>query len=98
MKPEKLKTLMEIRETGFRLMERELESSQDLLGVSQGMSGFLGRAREDDEVIGVSDMPPAFGLDSLVEGIENNIGEQRRDDTMNAKENLTFERVLRYRS
>jgi hypothetical protein len=61
-------------------MERELEISQDLLGVSQGMSGFLGRAREDDKIIGVSDMPPTFGLDGLVEGIENNVGEQRRDD------------------
>jgi len=80
VKPEELKTLMETREASFRLMERELESSQDLLGVSQGMSGFLRRAGEDDKIIGVSDMPPAFGLDGLVEGIENNIGEQRRDD------------------
>src|SRR6266498_1133607 len=30
VKPEKVKTLMEIREASFRLMERELEISQDL--------------------------------------------------------------------
>jgi hypothetical protein len=89
---------METREASFRLMEGELESSQDLLGVSQGKSGFLRRAGEDDKIIGVSDMTPAFGLDGLVKGIENNVGEQRRDDSLNAKENLTFERVLRYRS
>jgi hypothetical protein len=40
----------------------------------------LSRFSENDEVIGVSDMPPTFSFDSLVEGIEDNIGKQRGDD------------------
>jgi len=80
VKPEELKSLMEIRETSFGLMEREFEISKDLLSVSHSESGFLWRFGENDEVIGVSDVPPTFGFDLLIEGVEDNIGEQRRDD------------------
>lgn len=80
VKPQELETLVEIREASFRLMEREFEVPEDLLSVSHSLSGFLWRFREYDEVIGVSDMPPTFGFDILIEGIENNVGEQRRDD------------------
>jgi hypothetical protein len=61
-------------------MERETEIPEDLLSVGHSESGFLWRFRENDEVIGVSDMPPTFGFDLLVKGVEDNIGEQRRDD------------------
>jgi hypothetical protein len=80
VKPQELETLVKIRETSFRLMERELEVPEDLLSVSHSKSGFLGRFRENDKVVSVSDMPPAFGFDLLIKGIEDNVGEQRRDD------------------
>jgi hypothetical protein len=80
VKPQELETLVKIRETSFGLMEGESEISEDLLSVGHSESGFLWRFRENDEVIGVSDMPPAFGLDFLVKGVEDNIGEQWRDD------------------
>jgi hypothetical protein len=32
-------------------------------------------------------MPPAFGFDKLIEGIEDNVGEQRGDYPLNAKDN-----------
>ena len=41
VEPQEFKTLVEIREAGFRLMEREIEIPKDLLGVSHGKSGFL---------------------------------------------------------
>jgi predicted nucleotidyltransferase len=40
-KPQEFKTLMKIREARFRLMEREIEIPEDLLGVRHGESGFL---------------------------------------------------------
>ena len=80
VKPQELKPLVKIRETSFGLMERETEIPEDLLSVGHSESGFLWRFRENDEVIGVSDMPPTFGFDLLVKGVEDNIGEQRRDD------------------
>jgi hypothetical protein len=80
VKPQELKSLVEIRKTSFRLMERESEIPEDLLSVGHSENGFLGRFRENDEVIGVSDMPPTFGFDFLIEGVEDNIGEQWRDD------------------
>src|SRR5207247_6281478 len=40
-KPEVVNTLMETRQASFRLMERELESSQTLRGVSQALSRFF---------------------------------------------------------
>jgi len=41
VKPQEFKALVKIREAGFCLMEREIEISKDLLGVSHGKSGFL---------------------------------------------------------
>jgi hypothetical protein len=41
VKPQEFKTLVEIREASFRLMEREIEIPEDLLGVSHGKGGFL---------------------------------------------------------
>jgi hypothetical protein len=80
VKPQELKALVKIREASFRLMERETEVPEDLLSAGHSTGGFLWRFRENDEVIGVSDMSPAFGFDLLIEGIEDNVGEQRRDD------------------
>jgi len=80
VKPEELKSLVKIRKTSFRLMEGESEISEDLLSVSHSKGGFLWRFREDDKIIGVSDVPPTFGFNLLIEGVEDNIGEQRRDD------------------
>jgi hypothetical protein len=79
-KPQEVKSLLEIRETSFGLMEREFEDSEGLLGVSQSENRFLGRFGQDDEVVSVSDMPPAFGRDLLIKGVEDNVGEQWRDD------------------
>jgi len=79
-KPEELKTLVEIREARFRLVEGEFELPEYLLSVSHSKSGFLWRFREDDKIIGVSDMPPAFGFDFLIKGVEDNVGEQGGDD------------------
>ena len=61
-------------------MERESERSQDLLGVDHSKSGFFWRFREDDKVIGVSHMTPTLGFDILIKGVEDHVGEQRRDD------------------
>jgi hypothetical protein len=80
VKPEELETLAKIREASFRLMEGESERAEGLLGECHGKSGFLWRFGEDDKIIGVSDVPPTFGLDLLIEGVENNVGKQRRDD------------------
>jgi hypothetical protein len=80
VKPQELKALVKTREARFCLMERESEVPKDLLSVSHGESGFLWRFREDDEIISVSDVPPAFGFNLLVEGVEDNVGEQRGDD------------------
>jgi hypothetical protein len=80
VEPQELETLLEVREAGFRLMERESERTKGLLCECHGRSGFLRRFRENDKIISVSDVPPAFGLDFLVKGIEDNVSEQWRDD------------------
>jgi hypothetical protein len=41
VKPQEFKTLVEIREARFRLMEREIKIPEDLLGISHGKGGFL---------------------------------------------------------
>lgn len=96
VKPQELKTLVEIRETSFGLMERESEVPEDLLSIGHSKNGFLWRFGENDEVIGVSDVPPTFGFDLLVKGVEDNIGKQRRDDAPNAKGNFEFSRKVSF--
>src|SRR3989304_2510134 len=80
VKPQELETLAKTRKTSFCLMEREAERSQDLLGVNHSKSGFFWRFRENDKVIGVSHMAPTLGFDILIKGVEDHVGEQRRDD------------------
>jgi hypothetical protein len=79
-KAEELKTSAKIRETSFRLLERQLESLKNLLDVFQGFRGFLGRAGEDQEIICISDKSPVSTLDGLVQVVEHDIGDQGRDD------------------
>jgi hypothetical protein len=93
---QELKTLLEIRDTSFRIMEREFEIPKDLLGVRHGESGFLVRFGEDDEIISVSDVPPTLGFDLLIEGVEDNVGKQRRDYSPNAKGNFEFSREVSF--
>jgi hypothetical protein len=73
MKAEELKAGAEIRETSFRLMERQLESLKHLLDVFQGIRGFFGGAGEDQKIVGISDKSPISALNGLIQVIENDI-------------------------
>jgi len=80
-KPEKIKTLTEIRKTSLRLMERELEFPEHHLHIIESTFRLLAAFAENNEVVRVSHMAPAFGLDGFVQVIEYKVGKPRRDDT-----------------
>jgi hypothetical protein len=62
--------------------------------LAQGGQGLRFRPAQDHEVVGVPHHPAAALFHQEVERMQIEIGQQRRDHSLNAKGNFRFERTI----
>ena len=70
---------------------------QHLLHKSQCLFGLFRSLTKNHKVIGITNKPVTGVIQLPVQIVQNNICQEWGDDSLNAKDNLTFERILKYR-
>ena len=86
-----------VHDPRLRGMQRQSRRGRPDLHRGQCRAGFRLAAAEKHEVVGVANHLVALLCHLLVERVEIDIGQQRTDDGLNAKDNFQFERAVRYR-
>ncbi len=89
--------LRRIDDSSLFRMQRQSDLRRPRLHVGQSSFRFRFTATQNDEVVRIAHHLEAAVLHLLVQRIQVNVRQQRTDDSPYAKDNLTFERILKYR-
>ena len=89
--------LESVHDSRLDRMQRQSGFPRPALHRFQRLLRFPFRATQHHEVVRVPHHLDALSRHRMVESIQIDIGQQRTDDGLNAKDNFQFERTIRYR-
>ena len=91
------KALVEMNDSGLFRAQLQSQPVKYLADEFQCLFGFFPALAQGHDIVRITDPCRASFLQGQVQIMEKDIGQDRRDDSPYAKDNLTFERILKYR-